>query len=500
MVAVLQRQTSLSRRSFRGVLALEVEQLPMRWRCAACVPCRKSGGCQKRNRLIISMLSVSLFWGGILESSCVEYWRPFIKLGRRQRKCAELEVPLEAAVRSGAAIHADDREANKAWCVDRQELFLYLTSQLLQDRYSWTDWLGLQESNVCTLLLTKSIWVCLTGYGLGTEGLETFVLRACSPWSNTSGFLDSGVRRCCKVGHSCMRRVIGCSSALTDDEMHSVVLLMPDYTEWRGKGGEREGAPPAQGGREMLGKAEAMGTASTRWWTTPVGNRDRFALSDSVNRQSGYHSFCSTRLLHTRAHCAENSRYLRVVSCCGSSSSSSLYVDEVPQIQFIDRVLAFSCTTETGFHSANCAENRRETTGACADLGSGWDSGGEGLFAAFCGIFRTPLHGVESWSSGEFFSPRWPTVLGRRGLRGCRSRRAHYFQCPKRWSTSGTLFQFWCARAIDLSKCEAAMFSVFSCDGSFLANTAWPHLAPYSSVHPMKPRIRIRRSLRTRRA
>ena len=62
------------------------------------------------------------------------------------------------------------------------------------------------------------------------------------------------------------------------------------------------------------------------------------------------------------------------------------YRSEVPQTQFIDRVFAFSCTTETCFHSANCAENRRESTGACANRGSGWDGdGGEGFF---CCILR----------------------------------------------------------------------------------------------------------------
>ena len=70
---------------------------------------------------------------------------------------AELEVPLKAAVRHGDVLLAHDREANKAWCVDRQELFLYLTSQLLQDKHTWTFRPGLQERDVCTLLLTKSI-------------------------------------------------------------------------------------------------------------------------------------------------------------------------------------------------------------------------------------------------------------------------------------------------------------------------------------------------------
>ena len=44
---------------------------------------------------------------------------------------SELEDPLKEAVGGGALILADDREANKAWCVDWQESFLYLTFQLL---------------------------------------------------------------------------------------------------------------------------------------------------------------------------------------------------------------------------------------------------------------------------------------------------------------------------------------------------------------------------------
>ena len=36
----------------------------------------------------------------------------------------------------------------------------------------------------------------------------------------------------------------------------------------------------------------------------------------------------------------------------------------VPQIQFIDRVLAHSCATEADTHSVNCAEDRRDSTGA----------------------------------------------------------------------------------------------------------------------------------------
>ena len=117
---------------------------------------------------------------------------------------AELEVPLRAAVRGSDVKLSDDREANKAWCVDRKELFLSLTSQLLQDRHTWTFRPGLQEKDVCALLLTKSI--------LGLSLLDTcwlqrvgdFRLACMFPLDKPKCFLDSGVRRCCKVGHSCM--------------------------------------------------------------------------------------------------------------------------------------------------------------------------------------------------------------------------------------------------------------------------------------------------------
>ena len=99
---------------------------------------------------------------------------------------AELEVPLEAAVRDGDVFLADDREAKKAWCVDRQELFLCLTSELLQDKHTWTHRTAFQERDVCTLLLTKSILGLPGWIRAGYRGLETFVLHACSRQSNPS--------------------------------------------------------------------------------------------------------------------------------------------------------------------------------------------------------------------------------------------------------------------------------------------------------------------------
>ena len=44
---------------------------------------------------------------------------------------------------------------------------------------------------------------------------------------------------------------------------------------------------------------------------------------------------------------------------------------KVPQIQFMDRVLACRCAAETCTHSANCAADRRNSSGAV--LGAGLD-------------------------------------------------------------------------------------------------------------------------------
>ena len=107
---------------------------------------RSRGDCRYASRLILSNLSVFLFSGRghfkrkfhkKLTRNCPEpcaiYWMKSIhKVGAPPLQWAELEVLLEAAVRGGAVILADDREANKAWCVDRQEFFLYLTSQLFK--------------------------------------------------------------------------------------------------------------------------------------------------------------------------------------------------------------------------------------------------------------------------------------------------------------------------------------------------------------------------------
>ena len=98
---------------------------------------------------------------------------------------AELELPLIAAARDSDVLLADDREANKAWCVDRQELFLYLTSQLLLDNPEHSG-LGFRKEMFAHFFSPSRFWVFLSGYVLVTKGLGTFVLHACSHWSNQS--------------------------------------------------------------------------------------------------------------------------------------------------------------------------------------------------------------------------------------------------------------------------------------------------------------------------
>ena len=148
--------------------------MPVRWRCAACGPRRESGDYWCGSRLMKLILIVSHFlvrgqskrelhkelMHNFMEP-CAGYWILFIKLGPRHHSGQS----WKCRSRRPCAI-ADDWEASKAWCVDRQELFLYLTSQLLQDKHTWTFRPGLQERDVCTLILTKSIlalpgWICM---------------------------------------------------------------------------------------------------------------------------------------------------------------------------------------------------------------------------------------------------------------------------------------------------------------------------------------------------
>ena len=82
-----------------------------------------------------------------------------------------------------------------------------------------------------------------------------------------------------------------------------------------------------------------------------------------------------------RANCAENRRFLRVVDdpviMHLQFQQFYLYIDDVPQIQFIVRVSDFAVVQQRPVFSAHCADNRRDSTGACAVRRLTWVGDGD---------------------------------------------------------------------------------------------------------------------------
>ena len=114
---------------------------------------------------------------------------------------AELEAPVKNAVRP---------TKRGAW-IGRNYSCISRRSCCKTNMLGHTG-LGFKKEMFCTRLLTISVlglpgWIRARYRGVGD------IRPACLfPLVKSKCFLDSAVRRCCKVGHSCMRRVIGCSS------------------------------------------------------------------------------------------------------------------------------------------------------------------------------------------------------------------------------------------------------------------------------------------------
>ena len=196
--------------------------LPMRWCCAACGPRRESGDCWCGGRLMKLTSNVSHFLDlgrskrefhkelihNFMEPRAV-YSILFIKSGRRhrsgqswrcrsRRQCATETFSWPTIVRStrrGAWI------GQNYSCISRRNC--YMTNIPGLSGRGFRNWMF-------ALFFSPNLF--LAGYGLGSERLGTFVPACLSPLVKSKCFLDSGVRQCCKVGHSCMRRVIDCSS------------------------------------------------------------------------------------------------------------------------------------------------------------------------------------------------------------------------------------------------------------------------------------------------
>ena len=185
---------------------------------------QESGDCQCGSKRKTSILSVSHVLGGgqfrIPQRICTQLYgimcgilESIHQIRAPPAQWAELEVTLERqCVMETFSWPTTEKPTNKAWCVYRHELFFYLTSQLLQDKHTRTFRPGLRERDVCTLLLTKSILGLPCWLRAGYKGIGEVRPACLFPLVKSKCFLDSGVRRCCKVGHSCMRRVIDCSS------------------------------------------------------------------------------------------------------------------------------------------------------------------------------------------------------------------------------------------------------------------------------------------------
>ena len=179
----------------------------MPWCCAACEPCRGSGDCHGRfergfhKELIHNCME-----------PCVGSWSVLIKSGRRphsgqHRRCRS-ERRYETGTFSWRVIVRPTRRG--AWigrtysCISRHNCCKTITPG--------NSGQGFRKETFAHFSSPSLLLVFLTGYVLDTQRLGTFVLLACFPLVKSKCFLDSGVRRCCKVGHSCLRSVIGCSS------------------------------------------------------------------------------------------------------------------------------------------------------------------------------------------------------------------------------------------------------------------------------------------------
>ena len=123
--------------------------------------------------------------------------------------------------------------------------------------------------------------------------------------------------------------------------------------------------------------------------------------------------------------------------------------------------------------SANCAEYRRGSTGArvvvdvplkCSDKfqhfpasevpqissSTEFQDDPEADFDGFLVIYRTPLVGVESRLSADCLSPRWPTVVGRRGLGGGGDAKSLTPRCSATWFS--TYFTAFFGRTLSLAQ------------------------------------------------
>ena len=163
--------------------------MPMRWRCAACGARRESGDYWCGSRLMKLILIVSHFFGSwsiktrITQRTHAQLYGTMCgildsihQVRAPLPQSAELEVPLEAAVRNRGRLGGQQGVVRGS---ARIILVPHVTTVARQAHLDFPA-RGFKDGMFALLFSPNLFWVCLAGYGLVSDRLETFVLHAYS--------------------------------------------------------------------------------------------------------------------------------------------------------------------------------------------------------------------------------------------------------------------------------------------------------------------------------
>ena len=126
-----------------------------------------------------------------------------------------LQSPMDVVAPDlrGKAVIGDDKDQSKIWVADRDDLCRYVTECVEMDK-SWAKRDDLRPRDVSVWLWARAFWglpAWLRRGKLVTSGGVKF--PTVFPLVKGKCFNVTGSRKCEKVGHSCMRRVVDCAGA-----------------------------------------------------------------------------------------------------------------------------------------------------------------------------------------------------------------------------------------------------------------------------------------------
>ena len=126
-----------------------------------------------------------------------------------------LQSPMELVAPDlrGKAVIGDDKDHSKIWVADQGDLCRYVAECVEMDK-SWAKRDDLRPRDVSVWLWARAFWglpAWLRRGRLATSGNVKF--PTVFPLVKGKCFSVSGSRKCEKVGHSCMRRVVDCAGA-----------------------------------------------------------------------------------------------------------------------------------------------------------------------------------------------------------------------------------------------------------------------------------------------